>query len=91
MILEYALKCKEEISGYDLSILLKNPSKNSNEIYNLFEGLAGVHHVHSIDGKIMLEIPSREYISKNRRLLKYVDFWIQELERYIERPPPDNI
>ena len=81
MILEYALKCGEEISGYALNILLKNPLKNRNEICNLFEGLAGVHHIHNIDGKIMLEIPSREYVIKNRRLIIYVDFWTEELEK----------
>jgi hypothetical protein len=82
IILEYALKCGEEISGYDLNILLKNPLKNLNEITNLFEGLAGVQHIHIIDGKIMLEIPACEYVIKNRRLLKYVDFWTRELEKY---------
>lgn len=79
-ILEYALKCGEEISGYDLNILLKNPLKNLNEITNLFEGLAGVQHIHRIEGKIMLEIPAREYVTKNRKLLNYVDFWTKELE-----------
>lgn len=78
-ILEYALKCGEEISGYDLNILLKNPLKNRNEIIALFEGLAGVHHIHMIDGKIMMELPSRGYVIKNRRLLRYVDFWSKEL------------
>jgi len=58
---------------------LKNPLKNPTEITNLFEGLAGVQHIHMIDGKIMLEIPAREYVIKNRRLLKYVGFWMKEL------------
>ena len=79
-ILEYALKCGEEISGYDLNILLKNPLKNLNEITSLFEGLAGVQHIHRIEGKIMLEVPAREYVTKNRKLLNYVDFWTKELE-----------
>ena len=83
-ILEYALKCEEEISGYDLNILLKNPIKNRNEITNLFEGLTGVQYIHMIEGKIMLEIPAREYVIKNRRLLKYVDFWTKELEKFSE-------
>ena len=78
-ILEYASKCEEEISGYDLNILLKKTLKNRNEITNLFDGLAGVQHIHMIDGKIMLEIPAREYVIKNRRLLRYVDFWSKEL------------
>jgi hypothetical protein len=78
-IFEYALKCEEEISGYDLNILLKNPIKNRNEISNLFEGLAGVQHIHKIDGKLMMEIPARGYVIKNRRLLRYVDFWSKEL------------
>jgi hypothetical protein len=81
-ILEYALKCEEEIPGYDLNILLKNPIKNQNEITNLFEGLAGVQHIHMIEGKILLEIPAREYVIKNRRLLRYVDFWSKELEKF---------
>ena len=81
VILEYALKCGEEISGYDLNILLKNPLKNLNEITDLFEGLAGVQHIHMIEGKIMLEIPACEYVIKNRRLLKYIDFWNRELEK----------
>jgi hypothetical protein len=80
-ILEYALECDEKISGYDLNILLKNPIKNREEISSLFEGLAGVHHIHVIDGKIMMELPSRGYVIKNRRLLKYVDFWNKELQK----------
>jgi hypothetical protein len=81
-ILEYALKCREEISGYDLNILLKNHLENRNEIINLFEGLAGVNHIHLINDKIMLEIPSRNYITNNQRLLRYVDFWTKELEKF---------
>ncbi|MGE5406698.1 MAG: hypothetical protein ACM3NR_03210 [Methanosarcina sp.] len=77
-ILQYALKCEEEIPGYDLNIILRDPSKNRGEIYDLYEGFAGVHHIHDIEGKIMLEIPAREYVFKNRRLLKYVDFWAKE-------------
>lgn len=80
-ILEYALKCDEKISGYDLNILLKNPLKNRDEISSLFEGLAGVHQIHMIDGKIMMELPSRGYVIKNRKLLKYIDFWFKELEK----------
>ena len=80
-ILEYALESDEKISGYDINILLKNPVKNRNEISSLFEGLAGVHHIHMIDGKIMMELPSRGYVIKNRRLLKYLDFWNKELQK----------
>jgi hypothetical protein len=78
-ILQYALKCDERISGYDLKKLLEHPLRNRKEINILFEGLAGVHHVHMIDGKIMMEIPARECIIKNRKLLKYVDFWNKKL------------
>jgi hypothetical protein len=90
-ILEYALKCEEEISGYDLNILLKNPIKNRNEITNLFEGLAGVQHIHMIEGKIMLEIPAREYVIKNRRILKYIDFWNKELDKFTKKPLPSLV
>ena len=82
-ILEYALECDEKISGYDLNILMKNPLKNRDEISSLFEGLAGVHHIHLIAGKIMMELPSRGYVIKNRRLLKYVDFWNKELQKIV--------
>ncbi|OFY62424.1 MAG: hypothetical protein A2V64_10250 [Bacteroidetes bacterium RBG_13_43_22] len=61
------------------SCIIKNPIKNQNEITNLFEGLAGVHHIHMIDGKIMMEIPAREYIIKNKKFLNYIDFWYKEL------------
>lgn len=80
IILEYALRCNEEISGYDLNILLENPIMNQEEILILFEGLTGVHHIHNNNDKIMLEIPSREYVIQNKTLLMYVDFWARELE-----------
>lgn len=82
-ILEYALESDEKISGYDLNNLLKNPLKNQDEFCSLFEGLTGIHHIHSIDGKIMMELPSRGYVIKNRRLLKYVDFWNKELQKVV--------
>ena len=74
-ILEDALKCEEIISGYDLNNLLKKPKKNQNEIVILFDGLAGIQHIHKIEGKLMLELPAREYVNKNKRLLRYVDLW----------------
>ena len=83
-ILKYALKCNEKISGYDIQVLLENPSDNQDEINNLFEGFAGVQHIHLINGKIMLEMPARESIRKNKKLLKYVDFWSESLELIID-------
>ena len=81
-ILQYAVNCEESISGYDLKKLLEHPLRNRKEINILFEGLAGVQHVHMIDGKIMMEIPARGYIIESRRLLKYVDFWYKELNKF---------
>jgi hypothetical protein len=78
-ILQYAANCEESITGYDLKKLLGHPLRNRNEINILFEGLTGVHHVHMIDGKIMMEIPARGYIIKNRKLLRYIDFWNKKL------------
>lgn len=81
-ILQYAMDCEENISGYDLKKLLTHPLKYLNEINILFEGLAGAHHVHMIGGKIMIEMPAREYVIKNRRLSQYVDFWNKKLNEF---------
>jgi hypothetical protein len=74
-ILRFALKCNEDIQGYHIEKLLMDPINNRNELFNLFEGLTGVHHIHIINDKIMLEIPAREYVLSNKQLLRYVDYW----------------
>ena len=78
-ILEFALKCDEKIQGYNLVKLLDDPKTNKDEIIDLFEGLTGVHHIHIIDDKIMLEMPARECIINNPKLLVYIDFWSESV------------
>jgi hypothetical protein len=80
-ILEFALKCNEQIQGYNLGKLLDDPKTNREEIIDLFDGLTGVHNIHLIDDKIMMEMPARECILSNPKLLKYIDFWCRILNK----------
>ncbi|MFC2089645.1 hypothetical protein ACFLT1_02625 [Bacteroidota bacterium] len=63
------------IPGYDINKIMKDTVNYQSDIIALFEGLAGVNHIHIIDSKTFIEIPAREYLASNPAILKNIDYW----------------
>lgn len=82
IILQEALKYKQEIPGYDLQSFDDHPEKYADEIIDFILGLGGYEHIHVIDGKVALEIPVREYFPDHPGLLEYADYWLRETEEF---------
>lgn len=70
------------IPGYELEEFIKDPDENTDEIINLMQGFGGAKHIHTVKGKITLEIPARRYINKNKDLMKIINFWLKTVKEF---------
>jgi hypothetical protein len=84
LIVQKIFKKGLTISGYDLKTFCESPDENFAEIDNLVKGLWGYKHIHIIDDKVAFELPARGYIKKEKKILKLVDYWVEELEIFSE-------
>jgi len=71
-----------EIPGYDLQSFIEAPHGSEDEINCLIQGFGGYEHIHSIDGKIVLEVPARRYIERDQSIIEATDLWLNTVEEF---------
>ncbi|MCK5022628.1 MAG: hypothetical protein KAS04_00500, partial [Candidatus Aenigmarchaeota archaeon] len=58
------------------------PEERKDEIKCLMQGFGGYKHIRSINGKIALEVPAREFIQNAKFLLRAIDYWLNTVKEF---------
>lgn len=73
---------KINIPGYDLDAFIHDPEDYADEILNLMQGFGGCKHIHTIKGKLALEIPAKRFIKKEKYLRHCIKFWLKTVSEF---------